>query len=145
MTWTTDPQAGEAVDSGTVAERYRDSIYRYILRLVGDPTRADDLTQETFLRVHQRIDDLRDPAALEAWLYRIATNLCYDRFRTREHLAPPLPLVSLSDEGRILSDEAALRPDQLLEQSEMSDCVMRFLAELPDPQREVLLLHDLQG
>lgn len=146
MSATTHPQPDEAIDSTAVAERYRASIYRYVHRLVGDPALADDLTQETFLRAHQRLAGLKDAAALEAWLYRIATNLCYDRFREREHRAPPLPLVSLGGEGGpALSDEAALRPDQLLEQSDMSDCVLRFLSELPDPQREVLLLHDLQG
>jgi RNA polymerase sigma-70 factor, ECF subfamily len=143
---TTDPPASEAIDSSAVAERYRASIYRYILRLVGDPARADDLTQETFLRVHQRIGGLRDPAAVEAWLYRIATNLCYDGFRQREHRIPPLPLVSLrGGGGAVLSAEAALQPDHMLEQSDMSECVLAFLSDLPDPLREVLLLHDLQG
>jgi RNA polymerase sigma-70 factor, ECF subfamily len=114
--------------------------------MVGDAARADDLTQETFLRVHQRIGGLRTTAAVEAWLYRIATNLCYDCFRQREHRKPPLPLVSLRGEGgALLSEEAALQPDHLLEQGDMSDCVMRFLSDLPDPLREVLLLHDLQG
>lgn len=146
MSSTIDPGRGEAIDSSAVAERYRASIYRYILRLVVDPARADDLTQETFLRVHQRLSGLKDPAALEAWLYRIATNLCYDRFRQREHRSPPLSLTSLRGEGdRTLPDEVALRPDQLLEQGDMSDCVLRFLRDLPDSQREVLLLHDLQG
>ena len=134
-----------STDSATVAERYRASIYRYVLRLVRDPVRADDLTQETFLRVHQRLGELKDPAALEAWLYRIATNLCYDRFRQREHRRPMLPLASPEVEVMPAdSDEQELRPDQLLEQGEMSDCVLRFLTELPDAQREVILLHDLQ-
>ena len=146
MKSTADSPADRIVDSSAVAEKYRAPIYRYILRLVGDPTRADDLTQETFLRVHQRIGGLREPAAVEAWLYRIATNLCYDRFRQREHRSPPLPLVSLRGEGgAVLPDETALQPDHLLEQGEMSDCVLRFLSDLPDPLREVLLLHDLQG
>jgi RNA polymerase sigma-70 factor (ECF subfamily) len=138
--------AGATTDSNAVAERYRDSIYRYILRLVGDQERADDLTQETFLRVHRRLADLKDAAALEAWLYRIATNICYDYFRNREHRQPALPLVSLAqDENSIVADEVSLRSDQLLEQSDMSDCVLRYLTELPDSQREVILLHDLQG
>jgi RNA polymerase sigma-70 factor (ECF subfamily) len=140
-----DAPVSEMMDSGTIAGRYRASIYRYILRLVGDPARADDLTQETFLRVHRRIGGLRDPAAVEAWLYRIATNLCYDTFRQREHRSPPTPLVALGEGSAALSDEAALHPDQLLDQNEMSDCVLRFLSDLPDSQREVLLQHDLQG
>lgn len=128
-----------------VAERYRASIYRYVLRLVRDRVRADDLTQETFLRVHQRLGELKDPAALEAWLYRIATNLCYDRFRQREHRHPMLPLTSPELETTPIDNaEQQLRPDQLLERGEMSDCVMQFLTRLPDAQREVILLHDLQ-
>lgn len=133
------------VDSSTIAERYRASIYRYVLRLVRDRERADDLTQETFLRAHQRLGGLKDAAALEAWLYRIATNLCYDQFRRREHRQPSLPLLPHADESNAaVTDELALRPDQLLEQSEMSDCVLRFLTRLPESQRAVILLHDLQ-
>lgn len=132
-------------DSDAVAERYRASIHRYILRLVRDAERADDLTQETFLRVHQRLEGLKDPAALEAWLYRVATNVCYDSFRRPEQRRPVLPLLVLGEEQRTPADGAALRPDQLLEQSDMSNCVLRFLTRLPAAQREVLLLHDLQG
>lgn len=135
-----------AKDSAAVAERYRASIYRYILRLIRDPDRADDLTQETFLRAYQRLESLRDGAALEAWLYRIATNVCYDRMRQREHRRPALPLLAIGEnEEEVVTDEAALRPDQLLEQNQMSDCVLRFLTGLREAQREVLLLHDLQG
>ena len=142
----TAPTAAVAIDSTAVAERYRASIYRYILRLVRDPERANDLTQETFLRVHQRLEGLRDPAALEAWLYRIATNICYDRLRQHEHRRPALPLLAVGEpEEPVVVDDASLRPDQLLEQSDMSDCVLRFLARLSHSQREVLLLHDLQG
>jgi RNA polymerase sigma-70 factor (ECF subfamily) len=95
--------------------------------------------------VRERLESLKDPAALEAWLYRIATNVCYDRFRRREHRRPALPLNTVGDEANVVADDVALRPDQLLEQSEMSDCVLRFLTRLPATQREVILLHDMQG
>ncbi len=140
------PTDGGRTDPAGVTGRYRSAIHRYILHLVGDPDRAEDLTQETFLRVHQHLEGLKDVAALEAWLYRIATNVCYDHFRRRDHREPALPLSTLGDEeGAVAADEEALRPEQLLEQSEMSDCVLRFLARLPKSQLEVLVLHDLQG
>lgn len=145
MSSAPDGHAWTVSDSSAIAERYRASIYRYVRRLVRDPVSADDLTQETFLRAHQRLAGLKDVAALEAWLYRIATNLCYDQFRRREHRQPALPLFPDGDESSaIVTGEVALRPDQLLEQSEMGDCVLRFLTRLPQSQRTVILLHDLQ-
>ncbi len=141
----TDAHPEPISDSSAIAERYRPSIYRYVLRLVRDRERADDLTQETFLRAHQRLAGLKDAAAAEAWLYRIATNLCYDQFRKREQRQPSLPLLpDAAEPNASVTDEVALRPDQLLEQSEMSDCVLRFLTGLPESQRAVILLHDLQ-
>lgn len=134
------------LDSGAVADRYRSSIRHYVLRLVGDPSLADDLTQETFLRVHQHLGELKDLGALEGWLYRIATNVSYDRLRQREHREPAFPLLSSDAGGNdAVVEDGALRPDQLLEQKEMSDCVLRFLAELSPTYREVMILHDLQG
>jgi len=145
---SSQPQSEVSIplDSAAVADRYRSSIRHYVLRLVGDASLADDLTQETFLRVHQHLEELKDPGALEGWLYRIATNVCYDRLRQREHREPTLPLLS-ADEGQNDSvvEDGALRPDQLLEQKEMSDCVLRFLAGLSPTHREVMILHDLQG
>lgn len=145
------PRSEPAVpaDSSAVAERYRAPIHHYVLRLVGSASLADDLTQETFLRVHQHLGELRDAAALEGWLYRIATNVCYDRLRQREHRenhGPALPVLS-PEEGcaDVVADDGALRPDQLAERKEMSDCVQGFLATLPPGHRQVLLLHDLQG
>lgn len=134
------------LNAGAVADRYRSSIHHYVFRLVGDASLADDLTQETFLRVHQHLAELKDPAALEGWLYRIATNVCYDRLRQREHREPASPLLSPDEDGNdAVVEDGALRPDQLLEQKEMSDCVLRFLAGLSPTHREVMILHDLQG
>lgn len=146
MSATPPLQGGVQLQSTAVAEQHRASIHRYVSRLVRDPTLADDLTQETFLRVHQHLAELKDPAALEGWLYRIATNVCYDRLRQREHRRPALRVLSSEEGGTaVVLEDGALRPDQLVEQREMSECVVRFLAALPPTHRQVMLLHDLQG
>jgi len=140
-----DSTLGDHTDSSAVAERYRPSIYRYIARLVRDASLADDLTQETFLRVHAHLAELKDAAALEAWLYRIATNICYDRLKKREHRRPALPVLgqdaARDDPGPV---DGALGPDKLVERQEMSECVLGYVAALPEGQRQVLLLHDVQ-
>ena len=134
-----------ALVSAAVAEQYRPAMLRYLRRLAGDSALAEDLTQETFLRVHQHLLELQDPAALEGWLYRIATNVCHDRFRALDRHPRHFAGGEDGDDERPLTDEARLRPDQLLDRHAMSECVQRFLACLPDPHRTVIVLHDLQG
>jgi RNA polymerase sigma-70 factor (ECF subfamily) len=75
------PNEAQAQTFGHIFDQYHDQIYRYILRLVHQPDEAEDLTQETFLRVDRELSSLRDQNALTSWLYRIATHICYDRFR----------------------------------------------------------------
>ncbi len=126
-------------------------IRGYISSLVRDPAEAEDLTQETFLRVIRKVDTLRDETKVSSWLYRIATNLCYDRFRRSSRrkesvsLDAPVGQTSGAAEERTLPDTTAPPLERLLEQSEMSSCVQRTIKELPDRYRAVILLHDLEG
>jgi len=114
-----------------VFEQYRDRIYCYILRLVRDPAEAEDLTQETFLRAHRKLESLQDRAALTAWLYRIATHLCYDRFRQSSYHHPLQSLDTVPDDpsGQAEAEDAP-RLDQVIEQAEMSACVQEFLKQV---------------
>ena len=84
------------LSSAAIFEEYRSRIYHHILHLVRDPSEAEDLTQETFLRVHRKLDVLQDRAALGVWLYRIATNVCYDRFRQSSHRQATTPIDTTS-------------------------------------------------
>ncbi len=130
-------------DISTLYENYYQQIYRYALSLVHDPAEADDLAQETFLRAFSRLDSLRDPAALTAWLYRIATNVCLDRIRQRAHSTPIESETALDDVDA--ADPDAPKLQQIVERSEMGACVQRYLASLSDSYRAVILLHDLHG
>lgn len=133
-----------------IFNRYHDRIYRYILRLVHQPAEAEDLTQETFLRVHSELSSLRNESALTSWLYRIATHICYDRFRQSSFR---LEAQSLEDNQGEQSntfeeqiedlDEPKL--DQVIDQREMSDCVQGYIGRLSDDHRIAILLHDLHG
>jgi RNA polymerase sigma-70 factor (ECF subfamily) len=115
---------------------YHDRIFRYVLGMVRDRAEAEDLTQETFLRAHQREDALRDPNAARGWLYRIATNVCLDRLRQRR---PHVPL-----EGQD-APSPALSVLEVTERSETSACVQRCLDFLSDRYRTVILLHEIHS
>src|SRR6266540_6997861 len=124
---------------------YRPQVRRHILAMVRDAALADELTQDTYARALERIDQLRDPQAGLAWLYRIATTLTLDRLRKRRPATIPLDSENLSPE--IVLAAARQGPPSLietaLERSDMSDCVQSYLETLPDDYRVAILLHDV--
>jgi RNA polymerase sigma-70 factor, ECF subfamily len=135
------------VSSGDLFASYHDKIRRYILSMVHDPVEADDLTQDVFLQVHRKLDSVRDPDAVVSWLYRIATHLCYDRFRrsSREPRTDRLDVSASGEPGDLggIADQLSL--DRALEQAEMSACVRSYIDGLSTEYRQVILLHDLEG
>ena len=130
------------VQSPTEAAEQYNRIYRYTLSLLHDATDAEDVTQETFLRAHQRRSSLRNMQAELAWLYQIATHVCLDRIRQRQRRGP---LEDGADVTEIEVADPAVPPAQrVAEQHEMSGCVQGYLARISDSHRAVILLHDVQ-
>ncbi len=124
-------------------EHSRAAVTRYIHYLVQDAAEAEDLAQEAFLRAHRQRDTLRDPAALESWLYQIASHVSIDRLRqrtktTERQLDEPVEELSLAD----LDQPSALT---VLQQEEMSSCIQRYVGQLSDAYKAVLLFHDSDG
>lgn len=116
-------------------------IFRYIVNMVRDTAEAEDLTQETFLRAFRRHDSLRDGAAQTAWLYRIATHVSLDRLRQYARRNPKESETDLDQLDVAEPDSPSLL--KTLERDEMSGCVQRYLNDLPDNYRAVILLHDM--
>jgi RNA polymerase sigma-70 factor (ECF subfamily) len=131
----------DTLDAGRLFEAHHDRIYRYVLHLVRDPAEAEDLTQETFLRAHRRLESLRDLGAVRSWLYRIATHACLDRLRQRK------PQISLDGEegAHRVESIASVSPSALeaAERKETSECVQRCLQFLPDRYRALILMHEV--
>jgi RNA polymerase sigma-70 factor (ECF subfamily) len=127
----------------------REALYRYILGIVRDAAEAEDLTQETLLRAYDKLATLNDPARLVPWLYRIATNVTYDRFRQASYRHRPQPLADDAGDPGSAGAEIAVdegpRLDKVMEQREMSTCVRDYIEALPESYRAVILLHDVQG
>lgn len=125
------------------AEKYRVRITRYIRYLFRGEQEAEDLTQETLLRAFQQQANLRDPAAMEGWIYRIATHICLDRLRQRKRTSDHH--VDLPAEDLPIIDRVQPSPFSVIQQSEMSDCINRYVTELKDGYKAVVLLHDADG
>ncbi len=139
-------QESRPPDFAAVFAEYERPLYNYLLRMTQNQAEAEDLTQETFIRVHRSLSTFRGESSLSTWLYRIATNVSLDHFRRRatQQAKTALPLEEAKPEGE-WADETPASPEQQTAQSEMSACVEGFIQRLPPDYRAVLVLHDLQG
>lgn len=140
-------QGGHPLNFADVFAEYQRPIYNYLLRMTQNQAKAEDLTQETFIRAHRGLPGFRGDASLSTWIYRIATNVSHDHFRRRatRQTEADLSLEEIESDGEWLVDEVSSPPEQLAAQSEMSDCVQRFIHRLSPDYRAVLMLRELQG
>jgi RNA polymerase sigma-70 factor (ECF subfamily) len=119
-------------------------VRRFVFHFVQNPTTADELTQDAFLRAHEALASFRGEAPERIWLLRIARNVCLDYLRSpRARQAVPL------DEGLEITAAPGCEPpltvDQAARQAEMTDCVQQFVLSLPETLRTPLILHDMEG
>ena len=74
-------QRNDVAAFNEIVGRYKNKIYNYIYRMVGNSEDAEDLTQEVFVKMYVALDSFRNQSSLSTWLYRIAGNLCIDAHR----------------------------------------------------------------
>lgn len=121
-----------------IYEHFSAQIHRYVYRLVGNAELADDITQETFLRAFQSIRKISTDSNVSAWLYRIASNACFDALRRRK-LITWMPMLEETDKTDEFTEEDF--SPQLLE----SQLVRRALVEMPPALAVCLVLRSVEG
>lgn len=130
--------------------RYKNAIVSFLFRFVGDFRTAEDLAQETFLRVFKKIQDYNNSAKFSTWLYTIASNLAKDEFKRRSrHPARSLDWKGGGDTTRNVPQVKANTTDSVpevrLEHDEVRVNVNKALDLLEAHDREILVLKDVQG
>ncbi len=126
------------MDFYEVYEQHYDRVRGFILASVKNRWVADDLVQETFLRVLQNLSKVRDPAKLSSWIFRIATNLCQDYFRS-----PSRKVMCFEDNpAGELPGESSLEKE--IERYQTSLLVQDVIKLLPEPMRQVIFLCDIK-
>ncbi len=127
-----------------LVEAYGARLYGYFYRLTGSRHDAEDLLQELFVRLVRMIAHYEHDGRFEGWLFRIATNLVRDRVRrARKNKAAGLEPAATGEEVDLLAsfpDASAPLPGDGLQRGEQIDELQWAIAQLPDQEREVILL-----
>ena len=124
----------------TLFAKHHGEIYAYLIRMLRDPERAADLTQDAFVKAYKNYDTLEKDENARAWLYQIAHRVALDDIRRRKIVR----MVPWSGEAR----GAAPSAEHLAMDLRLSGPLERALAQIPERQRAALLLaelHDLTG
>jgi RNA polymerase sigma-70 factor (ECF subfamily) len=143
-------QKGEVRAFEVLLERHRRPVYNFILRYVGARDRAEDFTQETFLRVIKGAASYQRQAKFTTWLYTIARNQCVDHSRRQKHrkaASLDAPMGAGEENERTLLDMIPgneLRSDRQAISRQLHVTLHRAIESLPDDQREVFLLREFQ-
>lgn len=121
-------------------EEFGAPVYNYVLRMVGDADRADDITQDTFIKAYRKLDTLTDETSIRSWIYRIATNTAIDELRRRRWLVP------FGGAAATHPDRPDQRPgpEQQVMAATLDERIQRALQRLRPTHRQCLLLSDIE-
>ncbi len=140
---------GNELTLDVVYKDHRQRILSYLTRLVGE-AEAEDLTQEVFVKVGKGLTGFRGESNLTTWIYRIATNTAFDRFRGAAFKGTGQDEISiLSIEKADPADPWTGRKSPTVEEQaireEMSICVRSVVERLPEDYRAMIVLSDMEG
>ncbi len=133
--------------------KYQSRIYNVILKICANPDDAAELTQETFVKVIENIEQFQGKSSFYTWAFRIAVNLTLNYCKKRVKIA----FRSLDAEQDIdndpakqklkdfLNDENCPEPAEIAQNKELCQIAMKSLMELDDDQRAVVILRDIEG
>lgn len=138
-------QSGDVQAFNQLILTYQELAYNVAYRILRNEDRAADATQDGFLRGYRALDQFRG-GSFKAWILRIVTNCCYDQLRVLKR-RPSTPIDDLveDDEHSTLLEAGDESPEQHVERVELDQALQMALEVLPDDQRVVLVLSDMQG
>ena len=143
-----DIRAGDGDAFETLVREHQTRVYNLALRMTGNPEDAMDISQETFLKAWRTMGKYRGDCSLGSWLYRIASNLCIDLLRKNKRRQAE-KIVSLDDpgeDGRPMElPDLREEPQAILEREENRRAVWECLETLPEEQKLILILRDVNG
>jgi RNA polymerase sigma-70 factor (ECF subfamily) len=134
---------------GELVRRYDTRLLNFVYRTIGDRERAQDLVQETFVRVYRHIERFDLSKKFSTWIYTIASNLAKNELRNRSR--NPLVLFQTikknwdADHRPLEWEDTQYKPDDLFRKRHLREKVEEAVKELPEHHRIVFVLRELEG
>jgi len=146
-------QSGDSAAMERLILKYQDRIYNVILRISGNPDDAAELTQESFVKIIENIDNFQGRSSFYTWAFRIAVNLTLSYCKRQGKLGYRSLDVGSEDlnggeRGRLrefLADKSVCDPAVITANKELCELVIRGLMKLDDNHRAVIILRDIEG
>jgi RNA polymerase sigma-70 factor (ECF subfamily) len=140
---------GDGLAFPELVGRYQSRLLNFIYRTIGDRDRAEDLVQETFIRVYRHLHRFDQTKKFSTWIYTIASNLAKNELRNRSR--NPLVLFQAikknweADHRPLQWEDPAYRPDDLFRKRHLRDMVEKAVGQLPEHHRAVFVLREMEG
>jgi len=143
-------KAGDEQAFATILDRYSAQVYRLARAITGNPQDAEEVVQDVFFTIFQKIGSFEGRSAFSTWLYRITVNAAMMKVRRREvtveeDLERWLPVFDATGHHLQPVEDWSADPEKALLQHERREVLRQALADLPEEYRVVVALRDLQG
>jgi RNA polymerase sigma-70 factor (ECF subfamily) len=135
----------------SIYKEYYPKILGYLTRTLNDKEVAEDLSQDVFIRVNDGLASFEGRSALSTWIYKIATNLAYDYFKSASFKIGKKQTLSgdyieeRKEDMNVWTGDKSKTSDQVMEKKEMNDCIKRYVNEIPEIYKTVFILSEYEG
>jgi len=135
----------------SIYKEYYPKILRYLTRTLNDRELAEDFSQDVFIRVNDGLSSFEGRSTLSTWIYKIATNLAYDYFKSasfqvgKQKTSGGEDLEENKEDMNVWTGDKSRISDQIIEKKEMNDCIKRYVGDIQENYRTVFILSEYEG
>lgn len=143
-----DAQKGNTASFEALLRKYFSRIFNFAYRYLGSRESAEDIAQETFIRVHRSLAKYSPQSKFQTWIYVIARNLCLNELRNNKHKVYSLDSMLDTEDGEVpaqFADHNAVDPGTELVNKETLKRLIEVIESLPENQRTAVLLQRFEG
>jgi len=139
-------QQGQRKAYDILVTRYKNRLYNFILKMVANPTEAEELTQETLIRAYIYADKYREIARFSTWLFTIATNLVRNNIRKIKRRPYTVAIDPAPDEDKMPVDpvDNSADPSEDIQRQELADLISEATSQIPEKYRIPFLLREIE-